>query len=165
MKIIWVPWPLLLEGMSTQACPWTLTWLWEHRAARHWQAIGVLPKNIFQITRLIYCLVLNGNHALMVADLLSCLHDVALFVLFEWFKIPVPLIFRIRTWVTYVFHNIKVFVKYMSVYNLYPMCWNNEGKNSMLKERWRKKHMKRHKLIRIVVKGKYVSIITWHPFF
>jgi len=25
--------------------------------------------------------------------------------------------------------------------------------------------MKRHKLIRIVVKGKYVSIITWHPFF
>jgi hypothetical protein len=35
----------------------------------------------------------------------------------------------------------------------------------MLKERRRKKHMKRHKLIRIVVKGKYASTITWHPFF
>ena len=52
--------PLLLEDMSTQACPWILTWLLKLQAACHWQATGVLPKSIFLITRLIYCLVLMG---------------------------------------------------------------------------------------------------------
>jgi hypothetical protein len=33
----------------------------------------------------------------MVADLLSWLHDVTLFVLVELFKISFPVIFRIRT--------------------------------------------------------------------
>jgi len=45
----------------------------------HWRA----PQKYFPNYPINLLFGFDGNHALMVADLLSCLHDVALFVLFE----------------------------------------------------------------------------------